>query len=167
MSRVAADLVTRSLLCFGIAAFVASAIRTTPAYAPVECVHHAAYAAHQAGAVNFGVVDDMGELTATDVIPLVAGQQFGWTLDVGDEGLHTWREVLITPAAPREWVGADLTIVDEGKVGITERTDVAVGGVLSHAWTITDGDPAGAHIVEVWVDGRLVKRVPFIIVAPH
>jgi hypothetical protein len=161
MSRVAADLVTRSLLCFGIAAFVANAVRTGPAYEPDigGCATQEV--------VTFGVVDDMGELTATDVVPLVAGQQFGWHIDVGDQGLHTWREVLITPAAPREWVGSDLTIVDEGKVGITERTDVAAGGSLSHAWTITDGDPAGPHIVEVWLDGRLVKRVPFTIVAPR
>ena len=158
MSRVAADLVTRSILCFGIAAFVANAVRTTPAYAPAE---------PEQERVTFGVVDDLGELVATDVIPLVAGQQFGWQLDVGDQGLHTWREVLITPAAPREWVGTDLTIVDEGKVGITERTDVAAGGTLFHAWTITDGDPAGPHLVEVWLDGHLVKRVQFTIVAPH
>lgn len=159
MSRVAADLVTRSLLCFGIAAFVANAVRTSPAYAPEPgCAHET---------VTFGVVDEMGEVTATDVVPLVPGQQFGWQLDVGDQGLHTWREVLITPAAPREWVGADLTIVDAGKIGITERTDVAVGGSLYHAWTITEGDPAGPHVVEIWLDGRLVKRVPFTIVAPR
>ncbi len=158
MSRVAADLVTRSLLCFGIAAFVANAVRTTPAYDPVE---------PERQIVTFGVVDDMGELTPSDVVPLVPGQQFGWHIDVGDQGLHTWREVLITPAAPREWVGSDLTIVEDGKVGITERTDVAAGGSLSHAWTITDGDPAGPHVVEVWLDGRLVKRVPFTIVAPR
>lgn len=162
MSRVAADLVIRSALCFGIAfgiaGFAENAMR--------DKAHHDCGAMNVAAQspVTFGVVNDMGEVTATDVVPLVPGQQFGWQLDVGDEGVHTWREVLITPAAPREWVGSDLTIVDDGKIGITERTDVAVGGSLFHAWTITEGDPAGHHIVEVWLDGRLVSRVPFMII---
>ncbi len=118
--------------------------------------------------VTFGVVDDMGDLSPTNVVPLVPGQQFGWRMALEDEpypnGLHTWREVLITPSAPREWIGADLTIVEDGRVGITERTEVAVGGTLEHSWTITDGDPAGHHLLELWLDGRLVKRMSFVIV---
>ena len=166
MSRVVADLVSRSLLCFGIAAAVGALVQVPPAAWQRPSGAHPTCGQHHRP-VAFGVVDEMGALSATDVVPLVAGQQFGWEIDVGDSGLHTWREVLITPAAPREWVGDDLTLLDGGKVGITERTEVAVGGVLGHSWTITDGDPAGPHVVELWLDGRLVKRVPFTIVAPR
>lgn len=169
MSRVVADLVSRSLLCFGIAAAVGGLLRDfaplQDAFSPTPRAPAAASAPTET--VTFGVVDDFGDITPTEYVPLVPGQQFGWQLDVGDQGLHTWREVLITPAAPREWVGNDLILVDDGKVGITERTEVAIGGSYWHAWTITDGDPAGQHVIELWLDGRLVKRVPFVIVAPR
>lgn len=159
MSRVAADLVCRSLLCFGMAAAIGGLVQSS-SLAGFD-------AAPNDGQVVFGVVDDLGDLSASEVIPLAPGQQFGWRLAVEDQGMHTWREVLITPSAPREWIGADLTIVEQGRVGITERTEVAVGGALEHAWTITEGDPAGHHLIELWLDGRLVKRVSFVLVAPR
>lgn len=168
MSRVAADLVSRSLLCFGIAAAVGGLVQTLP-LEPFNDVSELTFDHDpRCGATaTFGVIDDMGSLVPSDIVPLVPGQQFGWELALEDEGLHTWREVLITPQAPREWVGADLQILDEGRVGITERTEVAVDGVLAHAWTITDGDPAGHHVLELWLDGRLVKRASFMILAPR
>lgn len=153
MSRVAADLVCRSLLCFGIAAAVGGLVRD-PALslgAPVPA---------QPLAV-FGAYDEMGDLLATDVVPLRPGQEFGWRIAVDDTGLHRWREVLITPAAPREWVGADLTVSGCGRVGITERTDTAWDGVIEHAWTVTEGDPAGPHEMHVYLDDRLVKVFRF------
>src|ERR1041384_3582303 len=127
MSRLAADLICRSLLCFGIAAAVAGFLREpAPPPAPASCDESFAV---------FGAYDELGDLVPADVIPLVPGQEFGWHLAVDDSYPHTWREVLITPAAPREWVGADLVITDDGKVGVTERTEVAQNGILEHAWT--------------------------------
>src|SRR5690349_2594688 len=113
MSRVAVDLVSRSILCFGIAAATGALVRD-PALstAPPSTTCAAAVPG------SFGVYDDMGDLVPTNVVPLVTGEQFGWRLQLDDEGLHTWREVLVTPAAPREWIGADLTVVDAGRVGI-------------------------------------------------
>ncbi len=157
MSRLAADLLCRSLLCFGIAAGVAGFLRAPPREHPVQACNDDSY-----GAV-FGAYDDDGDLVATNVIPLVTGQEFGWSLAVDDTFEHTWREVLITPAPPREWIGADLVVTDDGKVGVTERTEVAVDGMLEHAWTITDGDPAGAHEMQIYLDGRLVKTFHFLI----
>lgn len=167
MSRVAVDLVSRSLLCFGIAAAVGGILHSDGfASAVSPCGEISYLGAHGHEAVVFGLVNDMGDVSPADLIPLVPGQQFGWDMELNDNGLHTWREVLITPRAPRDWIGADLTIVHGGRIGITERTEVAVGGTLQHAWTITDGDPAGHHVLELWLDGRLVKRVPFVIARP-
>lgn len=154
MSRVAADLVCRSLLCFGIAAAVGGLVRD-PALSTSAAPQHAEPAA------VFGAYDDMGELVATQVVPLEPGQEFGWRVAVDDEGIHSWREVLITPAAPREWIGSDLTVSGCGRVGITERTEVAYDGILEHAWTVTEGDPAGPHEMHVYVDERLVQIFRF------
>jgi hypothetical protein len=155
MSRLAADLICRSLLCFGIAAVVAGFVRDpAPNVSP--------QAPEQTAAV-FGAFDDEGDLVPSDVVPLVSGQQFGWRLSVDDNFPHTWREVLITPAAPREWVGADLQITDDGKVGVTERIEVPQNGLLEHAWTITDGDPAGQHELQLYLDGKLVKTFRFVV----
>ena len=167
MSRLAADLLVRSLLCFGIAAGVAGFLRGPADFADladladpnVRCTRDAAADSFAV----FGAYDDMGDLVPADVIPLVPGQEFGWHLAVDDTFAHTWREVLITPAAPREWVGADLTITDEGRVGVTERSEVAVNGILEHAWTITDGDPAGQHEIQLYLDGRLVRTFRFTV----
>ncbi len=156
MSRIAADLICRSLLCFGIAAVVAGFVRA-PTPPRASCVQ-----SDETAAV-FGAFDDEGDLIPSDVIPLVPGQQFGWRVAVDDSFPHTWREVLITPAAPREWLGSDLIITDDGKVGVTERTEAATNGLLEHAWTITDGDPAGQHELQVYVDGHLVKTFQFIV----
>jgi hypothetical protein len=155
MSRVAADLISRSLLCFGIAAAVAGFVRD-----PALSFREAELARPPA---VFGVYDDFGDLIVTDVVPLRPGQEFGWRVAVDDDGLHRWREVLITPAAPREWLGADLTVSGCGRVGVTERSEVASHGFLEHAWTVTEGDPAGPHELHVYVDDRLVRIFRFTV----
>ena len=152
MSRLAADLVCRSLLCFGIAAAVGGFLHDSTPAAPT--------CAQEAYGV-FGAYDDGGDLVPGDLVPLRPGVEFGWRVQV-TPGMHTWREVLVTPAAPREWVGADLTITDDGRVGVTERTESSEG-MLEHAWTITDGDPAGAHEIRVYVDDALVKTFHFVV----
>lgn len=153
MSLIAADVVSRSLLCFGMAAAFAGLVRGN--------------AGNEHETVVFGVLDDTGELSPSHVVPLVPGQQFGWSIALNDQGVHSWREVLITPSAPLEWIGADLSIVHGGRVGITERTETAIGGTLAHAWTITDGDSAGHHLLELSLDGRVVQRMSFLVLPPR
>ncbi|HEY4223198.1 MAG TPA: hypothetical protein VGO62_17695 [Myxococcota bacterium] len=156
MSRLAADLVCRSLLCFGIAGAVAGFMHAPLAASAPPVVPE------QPSAV-FGAFDECGDLVQTDLIPLVPGQEFGWRMPVADTFPHSWREVLITPNAPREWIGADLAITDDGKVGVTERTEAPIDGVLEHSWTVTDGDPAGQHEMQLYVDGTLVKTFHFVV----
>jgi hypothetical protein len=155
MSRVVADLVCRSLLCFGMAAAVGGLLRDSSLASTCATVEEPR--------AIFGAYDDMGDLVETEVVPLVPGQEFGWRLRVDDTGLHRWREVLVTPASPREWVGSDLTIEDGGRTGITERTEIAVDGLLEHGWTVTDGDPAGPHEIQLYLDDELVKVFKFVV----
>lgn len=155
MSAPLLDLVNRTVLCFGIAAAVYSVSVTNadppppadPAYATIE----------------FGILDGSGSFVASDVVPLALGQEFGWRMHVDDDEAHAWREVMIAPAAPREWIGDDLLVAADGTVGVTERVETARGGILSHGWSITEGDPAGPYQLHVFLDGELVQSTTFVL----
>lgn len=153
MIRIATDLVCRSLLCFGIAAAVGGLVREPP--------RDVQAGEPELSAAVFGIYDELSDFTATEVVPLRVGQEFGWRLALDDDGLHRWREVLITPEAPREWIGSDLTISGCGRVGVTDRTEVAHGGLLEHTWTVTEGDPAGPHEIHLYLDDELVNVFRF------
>ena len=154
MSAPLVDLVNRTALCVGIAAAVYSVTVTTDAPA-VEVTAPCP--------VEFGVVDARGAFVETDVVPLALGQEFGWQLRVDDAAEHTWREVMVAPAAPREWIGDDLLVAGDGTMGITERTEAARGGMLSHSWSITEGDPGGPYVLELFLDGQLVESRRFVV----
>jgi hypothetical protein len=154
MTRVVVDLFFRSLLCFGVAAAVYGLV------SPNEAEHVACGV--QAAPAQFGVVDGTGRFTETEVVPLVIGQEFGWRMPVG-EGTHVWREVLVAPAAPREWIGDDLQIENNGLVGVTERTEVARNGLIEHGWIITEGDPAGPYEMQLFVDDKHVSTFRFVL----
>lgn len=154
MSAALVDLVNRTALCVGIAAAVYSVTVTTDAPAPepaARCV------------LELGILDEQGDFVVSDVVPLTIGQEFGWRLPVADRDEHTWREVMITPAAPREWIGDDLYVAEHGTMGITERTEAARGGMLSHGWAITEGDPAGPYVIHLFLDGELVASKRFVV----
>lgn len=154
MSAALVDLVNRTALCIGIAAAVYSVtVRTEapPQNTPTPAV------------VELGILDEGGDFVETNVVPLAIGQEFGWRLHVDDGQEHTWREVLIAPAAPREWLGDDLFVAGNGTMGITERTEQARGGLLGHGWTITEGDPAGPYVMHLFLDGELVDTLRFVV----
>ncbi len=155
MSAPLIDLVNRTVLCLAIAAAVTSVTATIDAPPPAERPALATF--------EFGLLDQAGTFVQSDVVPLAIGQEFGWRLHVADGDAHTWREVLIAPAAPREWIGDDLLVAGDGTTGITERTELARGGLLSHGWTITEGDPAGPYLMQVFLDGELVETVTFVL----
>lgn len=117
--------------------------------------------AHEAPRAIFGVVNARGALSPSSRVALRVGQQFGWQARATDDSAHRWREVLITPSPPREWRGDNLIVAGCGRVGITERTDVAMGGLLTHTWSISPGDPLGPHELRLYLDGRLVDVFHF------
>ena len=155
MSAPLVDLVNRTVLCFGIAAAVYS---VTVAGDDPPPAHVAS-----SSVVELGIIDAQGNFIESDVVPLAIGQEFGWRLHVDDTAVHRWREVMITPAAPREWIGDDLTVTDDGTAGTTERTESARGGVISHGWSITEGDPAGPYVIHLFLDGEHIDSMRFVV----
>jgi hypothetical protein len=153
--RLAADLLTRSLLALTVSLGVASILVDEGTFLHVE-------PSARVASSSFGAWTPCGQFVATDRVPLVAGQGFGWHLDVPDGQPVVWHEQLILPAAPAEWSGAQFVdISDDGRVATTAGVDVPYEGGLEHGWSITEGDPAGDYELRLWVDGRLHERFFF------
>ena len=157
MSAPLVDLVNRTVLCFGIAAAVYTVSVSVPEGDDASPPHVAA------SVVELGIIDAQGNFIESDVVPLAIGQEFGWRLHIDDRAEHRWREVMTAPAAPREWIGDDLTVAACGTQGITERTETPRGGVLSHGWAITEGDPAGPYSIQLFLDDELVETLRFVV----
>ena len=123
---------------------------------------------------EFGLVeqdaDGTARIKATDKIPLVAGQAYGWRLK-----LRTKREVVALreefrlPVAPKSWNSsipeAEFRVSPDGRTGVTLADAVLVDGALMNAWTVVEGDPPGAHVIRLYLEGKLVRTFKFEVVA--
>lgn len=150
--RVFADLFARTALCLSVVSAVV-AFLYHPAVVP-----HAVRDAH----VQFGVFTDDG-FVETDIVPLQVGTTFGWRMSVSGDEAVSWHEELTTPAPPREWLGGDFVVVDEGRTAISDHIVEPSCGMLEHAWIITEGDPAGMHEMRLFVEDQLVSDFHFVV----
>src|SRR5207237_541652 len=87
-------------------------------------------------------------------VPLREGQSYGWVIQLQTEKPKiTWREELVLPARPpRLSVGPGTTVSADGLTVSTEREIAPNEGFILHAWSVAAGDPAGRHVVRVYVD---------------
>jgi len=153
--RLASDLFFRSFLGFGVAVAVASFLEG-------ESVLLFEQPNERVAATAFGAYTDCGEFVPTTDIQLVVGETFAWRIAVPDGGPVAWREELILPNAPLQWSGAHFVdIRDDGRVAVTAGIDHPLGGVVEHAWSITEGDPAGDYQLRLWIDGDLHQVIDF------
>lgn len=122
-------------------------------------------------AVRFGLLksdassDD--EFVATDEIPAVEGQAFGWIVEVSTSrrSLH-WQEHLRMPEPPADWGDAasdpDIVISKDGKSVIAQGEDDVEDSELSRFyWSLATGDPAGEYQLDVAVEGHPVAHFRF------
>lgn len=104
-----------------------------------------------------------------DVVPYLPGQAcFGWRLRLaGSPGLVKYREVLNLPEAPTFWSGEDDAYSPHRySADRTTATTEAFAapdkdGWIESGWCIAEGDPAGPHTIDVYIDGRLVEHFDF------
>jgi len=148
--RLAADLLFRSWFVLASALVVASVVHDKDFIRLLDV-----QPSDRVAQTEFGVYD-CGGLTPTTEIALVPGETFGWRLDVPDGRAVMWREELVLPSAPAQWSGANfIDIKDNGRTAVTAGIDLPYRGALSHAWSITEGDPPGDYELRLWVDGQL------------
>jgi hypothetical protein len=153
--RLAADLLLRSVLVLSISLGVAALLddqqgRPEPGLGA------------RVTAAEFGTWTRCNDFVATADVPLVEGQTFGWRIAVPDGRPVSWQEELILPAAPAVWSGAHFVAVsDDGRIATTSGAALPWEGSIEHAWSITEGDPAGDYELRLWIDGRLHERFFF------
>lgn len=127
-------------------------------------------------AVRFGLLkSDSGtddDFVATDEIPAVDGQAFGWIVEVTTtrRSLH-WQEHLRMPAPPVDWGDAasdpDIEISKDGKSVLAQGEDDVEDGELSRFyWSLATGDPAGDYQLDVAVEGHAVAHIRFHVDGP-
>jgi len=124
---------------------------------------------------EFGLVekgdDGSVQFKATDKVPLVTGQGYGWRMRFRTKRESVaLREELELPVAPKTWdhsgEGGDFKVSADGRTGITEADAVLQDGAIIQAWQVADGDPTGAHVIRVYIDGKLARTFKFDVVAP-
>ena len=111
-----------------------------------------------------------------DQVPLLPGNTcYTWWLRLGEgpaplsaierlelpEPLANWGDAATNPDDGVE-------ILEDGRVASSKFTpEIDSEGWFSKGWCTADGDPTGAHKIEVWLDGSLAKRFDFEVLAPE
>lgn len=121
---------------------------------------------------EFGVLrtEKNGKVTfiPTTKIPLQEGKAYGWRIQLqGYQGELTWQEVLTLPKPPLTWGtdnGENFFLSPDGTKSVIQRTDLVKKGILSNFWTVSPGDPAGKHILEVYAGKRRIATFKFEVV---
>jgi hypothetical protein len=109
----------------------------------------------------FGIfaMDAAGEprFAPTDSVPLVAGQEFGWFIQVGESTEPVqWTETITLPG-PGNWgePGPNVSISPDRRTAIVQSEAIPENGMIFHSWKIDRGDPAGEYRIAVRLaDGR-------------
>jgi hypothetical protein len=121
--------------------------------------------------VRFGILktDASGEdqFVATDQVPAVDGQVFGWVVEVSTSRSSVrWQEHLRLPAPPADWGDAandpDILISKDGKsVAAQGEDDVEDGSLSRFYWSLASGDPGGDYELDVAIEGKAVAHFRF------
>ncbi|GAB4361377.1 MAG: hypothetical protein Kow00114_15880 [Kiloniellaceae bacterium] len=103
-----------------------------------------------------------------NVVPFLPERAcFGWRLRLaGAPAVVRVREVLQLPEAPAFWSGEDdaystHTFSADRTTAITEEYKAPRDGWLESSWCIVEGDPAGPHSIDVYIDGSLARHFDF------
>lgn len=104
----------------------------------------------------------------TNNVPYVPGHIcYGWIVHLaGNDRLVKFTEIYTSPTAPEFWSGEDdpygaQTTSTDRKSTRTEKFITSYKGWIENSWCVDEGDPLGAHKMEVRVDGQHVKTFEF------
>lgn len=112
--------------------------------------------------------DGQSKTVITNNVPYVPKHVcYGWIVHLdGDDRLVKFTEIYTSSSAPEIWSGEDNpygaqeTSADR-KSTRTEKFITTYKGWIENSWCVDEGDPLGAHKMEVHVDGQHVKTFDF------
>ncbi|HTS93003.1 MAG TPA: hypothetical protein VMG55_13430 [Stellaceae bacterium] len=102
--------------------------------------------------------------TPSATVPLTIGQDFGWVILLrAKDPVVRWREEFQAPARPKTWgpMMSGRTISRDGTTSLMDEYSDARGGIITHAWQITEGDPTGHYVMRVLVGGTSLQIFEF------
>lgn len=111
-----------------------------------------------------GYVDRNGDIVAADRIDTKLHQGFAWRLELkGRQRSVSFREEFVLPAPARVWqVGPTTTVAPDRASAVTTGNVMLDSSMsLRNGWVHSPGDPKGAHVIKVSVDGVLVREFHF------
>lgn len=110
---------------------------------------------------------------ASTLVPYLPDQAcFGWRIRLAEAPpVVRVREVLKLPEAPAFWSGEDdpystHVFSADRTTATTEEYKAPEEGWISSDWCIAEGDPLGAHSIEVFIEDALVRRFDFEVKRP-
>jgi hypothetical protein len=109
------------------------------------------------------------------VVPLLPGNAcYNWYIRLGGDPPKAATEILTLPIALDDWgdLATDpddgIDISADGKVATRSFVpDQDTDGWFTHGWCVAAGDPIGAHMIEVAVDGETIATYDFQTVLPE
>jgi hypothetical protein len=123
--------------------------------------------------VSLGDGEGNERSVVSDLVPYLPNRAcFGWRIRLADApALVRVREVLRLPAAPQYWSGegdqySPHVYSADRTTATTEEFAAPKDGWLSNRWCIVEGDPTGAHVIEVFIEDALVRRFDFEVKKP-
>lgn len=93
----------------------------------------------------------------TTIIPLVPDKVcFGWAMRLLNRNAAVQiKETLSVEEAPAEWRHSEATkVAQDRKTGVTTDTLTPIDGWIQRSWCILPGDPTGAYIFDIEIDGK-------------
>src|SRR3546814_25348 len=110
---------------------------------------------------------------ASTLVPYLPDQAcFGWRIRLAEAPpVVRVREVLKLPEAPAFWSGEDdpystHVFSADRTTATTEEYKAPEEGWISSDWCIAEGDPLGAHSIEVFIEDALARRFDFEVKRP-
>lgn len=112
--------------------------------------------------------DGQSKTVITNNVPYVPEHVcYGWIVHLaGDDRLVKFTEIYTSSKAPKIWSGEDnpygaQETSSDRKSTRTEKFITTYKGWIENSWCVDEGDPLGAHKMEVHVDGQHVKTFDF------
>lgn len=119
------------------------------------------------------LADGNETLEYSRTVPLIPNRAcFAWVIRLKQrDGIIKYHEILTLPSAPEFWSGegdpnATNEISADRRSSISNRFAALRNGWFTHTWCIAKGDPAGAHLIEIRMNGSLLSRFDFEVVRP-
>jgi hypothetical protein len=113
---------------------------------------------------QFGIFDKNNKFIQTTRVPYILDQDYGWVLKLKTTQPRVKiKEELILPTPPAKWEGNGFALSADKRKAVQEKLLSTQKGSLETIgmWGIVEGDPHGKHLINLYVDNKLIRTFHF------